>query len=130
MASKKKSGPPEEPPVPTLAEMTVGDVARANLEAFKSKDISQIVRIMEATSAACPPPEPERPMGFSFDVPVLEINGTPAVGVTLRVAGDGGPSVELTVEGTKIRVKLSQLGGALNAASMLGMQGRPSGILR
>jgi len=119
--SKKRGGPPKEPPAPTLSEMTVGDVARANLEAFKSGDMSSIVRIMEATAAANPPPEPERAMGFSFDVPVLEIDGTPAVGLSLRVTGDGGPTIELSMDGMPtVRVKLSQLGSALGAASVLG----------
>jgi hypothetical protein len=110
-----KKKPPKTPEPKRLQDMSLSDVAKVNLEAIRTGDVSPLVSMLE--NAVEPDPPAEVPVSYRIALPVLERDGLASVGLAIEIAYTSGErEVELRIpEGPGYRVSLLGAAGVLDA---------------
>ena len=109
----KKNGH-REPPAKGMQDLSVPEMAKLTLRGMQTGDPTELIRTLEAS---IPPEAPrQQPVRYSIHVPLLAVDGTAAIGKTLRIVYSGeGDACELELEGAAVTVRIAQLCGVLEA---------------
>jgi len=104
-----------------LPPLVIGDpatrrIVEANLQAIRTGDPSEVVKMLEGGLKAGEPPPPERQATYHIQIPLLAVDGQPCVGRSINIVYKGsGQTVELAVNGALYTVSLMQLAMAIGS---------------